>query len=48
VLLKEVKQKGGLDYLQVFEIDGKIMVYPVRKKAKIHSEGRSYGPAWAF
>ena len=22
ILLKQVKQKGGLDYLQVFEIDG--------------------------
>ena len=22
MLLKEVKQKGGLDYLQVFEVDG--------------------------
>jgi len=22
MLLKEVKRKGGLDYLQVFEIDG--------------------------
>jgi len=22
MLLKEIKQKGGLDYLQVFEIDG--------------------------
>jgi len=23
MLLKEVKRKGGLDYLQVFEVDGK-------------------------